>query len=39
MSSGGIAQFSNPNWKRDSTKRVTEKIDIEYGDTIASDYE
>jgi hypothetical protein len=38
MSSGGQAQFSNLNCKKDYTKRVTEKIDIKYDDTIASDY-
>jgi hypothetical protein len=37
ISSGGKTRFSNPNCKSDCTKRVTEKIDIEYDDTIASD--
>jgi hypothetical protein len=39
ISSGSNLQFSNPNCKRDWTKRITEKIDIEYNNTIASDYE
>jgi hypothetical protein len=39
MSSDGKARFSNPNCKRDCIKRVTEKIDIKYYDTIASAYE
>jgi hypothetical protein len=38
MSSGGKIRFSNPDCKRHCTKRVTEKIDNEYDDTIASDY-
>jgi hypothetical protein len=39
MSSGGKAQFSNPNCKKDCTKRVMEKIDFEYDDITASDYD
>jgi hypothetical protein len=39
MSSGGKVGDSNPKCKRDCTKRVMKKIDIEYDDTIASDYE
>jgi hypothetical protein len=39
MSSGGKAQFKNPNCKIDCTKIAMEKLDIEYDDTIASDYE
>jgi hypothetical protein len=39
MSSKDNAQFKNPNCKWDCIKIATEKIDIEYDDTIASDYE
>jgi hypothetical protein len=39
MLSGGKSRFSNLNCIRDCTNRVTEKIDIEYDETIASDYE
>jgi hypothetical protein len=39
MSSGGKVRFKNPNYKRDCTKIAIDKIDIEYDDTIASDYE
>jgi hypothetical protein len=39
LSSRGNAQFKNPNCKRDCTKLATEKKDIKYDDTIASDYE
>jgi hypothetical protein len=38
MSSSGKARFKNTNCKTDCTKIATEKIDIEYDDTIASDY-
>jgi hypothetical protein len=39
MSSGGKARFRNPDCKRDCTKRLTEKIDIEYDKTMTCDYE
>ena len=39
MSKVGKIRFSNPRCEKDCTKKVTEKIDIEYDDTIASDYE
>jgi hypothetical protein len=39
MSSGGKARFKNLNYKSDYTKIATEKIDIKYDDTIASDYD
>jgi hypothetical protein len=39
MSSGGKVRFKNPNCNRNCTKIATEKIDIDYDDTIASDDE
>jgi hypothetical protein len=39
MSSGGKAQLKNLNCKLDCTKITREKIDIEYDNTIVSDYE
>jgi hypothetical protein len=39
ISSGGNTRFNNPNCKKDYTKIALEKIDINYDDTIASDYE
>jgi hypothetical protein len=39
MSTGGKVQFKTPNCKKSSTKIPTEKIDIEYDNTTASDYE
>jgi hypothetical protein len=39
ISSSGKARFKNPNCKKNCTKIATEKIDIEYDDTIASECE
>jgi hypothetical protein len=39
MSSSGKAQLKNSNCKRVCTKIATKKTDIEYDNTIASDYE
>jgi hypothetical protein len=39
MSRYSKAGFKNPNCKRDCTKMAAENLDIEYNDTIASDYE
>jgi hypothetical protein len=39
MSSGGKVQFKNTNCKMDHTKRAMKKIDIQYDDNIACDYE
>jgi hypothetical protein len=39
MAKDSKVRFSSPTYQWDYTKSVTDKIDIEYYNTIASDYE
>jgi hypothetical protein len=38
MSKSDKVRFSNPNYQKDCTKIVIQKINIKYIDTIASNY-